>query len=97
MKNKLYQSGDLILRILDSKNDELLVIDCVKQTMPIWILASDITNYKLISEKDLLNKIECLLEFESLDANQIRVMHNRYTMIASIISNICDANQLYRL
>lgn len=41
MKNKLFQLGDSLLRILDSSGDLVLVIDCAKQTMPVWISVSD--------------------------------------------------------
>ena len=49
MKNKLFQLGDSLLRILDSSGDLVLVIDCAKQTMPVWISVSDIALYKPIS------------------------------------------------
>ena len=57
MKNKLFQLGDSLLRILDSSGDLVLVIDCVKQTMPVWISVSDIVLYKPISEENLANVI----------------------------------------
>ena len=85
VKNKLYQLGDMILRILDSTDDELLVIDCVKQTKPIWITVSDITAYKPILEVDLLKVIENIPELDNLDNEQIRAMHERYTMLTSVI------------
>ena len=81
MKNKLFQLGDSLLRILDSSGDLVLVIDCAKQTMPVWISVSDIALYKPISEENLANVIGNIPELETLDNEQIRTMHERYTMI----------------
>ena len=90
MKNKLFQLGDSLLRILDSSGDLVLVIDCAKQTMPVWISVSDIALYKPISEENLANVIGNIPELETLDNEQIRTMHERYTMIVPIIPYIGD-------
>ena len=90
MKNKLFQLGDSLLRILDSSGDLVLVIDCAKQTMPVWVLLSDIALYKPISEEELANVIGNIPVLETLDNEQIRTMHERYTMIVPIIPCIGD-------
>ena len=36
-KNELIKSGSGIYRILHIQNDNVLVIDCVKMTMPNWV------------------------------------------------------------
>lgn len=58
--------------------------------MPTWISISDITAYKPISEVDLLKVIENIPELDSLENEQIRAMHERYTMLASVIPYIGD-------
>ena len=35
-KYDLLRSGDNIIRILDIQDDRILMIDCVKHTMPVW-------------------------------------------------------------
>ena len=90
MKNKLFQLGDSLLRILDSSGDLVLVIDCKKQTMPVWVLLSDIALYKPISEEELANVIGNIPVLETLDNEQIRTMHERYTMIVSVIPYLGD-------
>ena len=75
MKNKLFQLGDSLLRILDSAGDLVLVIDCEKQTMPVWISVSDIALYEPITEENLANVIGNIPDLETLDNEQIRTMH----------------------
>ena len=39
-KYDLLRSGDNIIRILDIQDDRILMIDCIKQTMPVQISVS---------------------------------------------------------
>lgn len=39
---KLLKNDNQIIRVLQTKNDKVLVINCVKRTMPMWITLSDI-------------------------------------------------------
>ncbi len=36
-KYDLLRSGDTIVRVLDFQDDRILMIDCMKQTMPVWM------------------------------------------------------------
>ena len=36
-KYELLRSGDSIIRVLEVREDKVLVIDCIKQTMPVWV------------------------------------------------------------
>lgn len=36
MKKGLYKYEDTILRVIDGKDDMVLVMDCQKRHMPIW-------------------------------------------------------------
>lgn len=36
-KYDLLRSGDNIIRILDIQDNRILMIDCVKHTMPVWM------------------------------------------------------------
>lgn len=53
-KNDLFRNEDTVLRVLDIKADKLLVIDCIKRTMPKWITTAALSKFKLILEKELL-------------------------------------------
>ena len=35
-KYDLFRSGDSIIRVLDIQDDRILVIDCIKHSMPVW-------------------------------------------------------------
>ena len=45
---KLYDSGETVYRVLAENGERLLVIDCIKRTMPFWIKREDITSYTQI-------------------------------------------------
>lgn len=90
MKNKLFQSGDSIIRILEFRDDEVLVIDCIKKTMPAWIDVSEITAYKPYTEAELFAVIGNIPTLETLESDRIRVMHERYTMITDVLPFISD-------
>ena len=47
MKNRLMKKGDSIIRILDTKENEVFVIDCVKKTMPVWCNKSFVSDYEI--------------------------------------------------
>lgn len=36
-KYDLLRSGDSIIRVLDIRDERILVIDCIKHTMPVWV------------------------------------------------------------
>ena len=49
----LYDSGETIYRVLAEHDVEVLVIDCLKKTMPFWIQKDQINGYLQIDEKVL--------------------------------------------
>lgn len=55
MKNNcLLKNTDSIIRILDQQDDNVLIIDCIKRTMPVWINKSNIQSFHRYSEEDLV-------------------------------------------
>ena len=44
-KYDLLRSGDSIIRVLDVQDDRILVIDCLKQTMPVWVESELLESY----------------------------------------------------
>lgn len=90
-KYDLLRSGDNIVRVLDFQDDRILMIDCVKHTMPVWMETELLESYSECSNEELyeitgLTKVD----MDALDADQRKVMHERYTMIAPIVSFISD-------
>ena len=87
MKNKLMKKDDRIIRILDIKENRVLIIDCIKKTMPVWCDESFISDYEICSEDELNFTIR---DVESLSAAEKRIMHERYTLIAGILPFVSD-------
>ena len=97
-KSKLMQSGDTILRVLAEQGDKVLVINCTKQTMPVWMLASEIDNYSECCDEILQNVMGfSTIRAELLDIDQRKTMHHRYTMIAPVLSFLGDTKMRSRM
>ena len=108
-KYDLFRSGDNIIRILDIQDDRILMIDCVKHTMPVWRKFESVDSvlseseflrvYSQCSGKELsvCTDNELLkatgftsVDIDTMDAEQRKVMHERYTMIAPILPFLSD-------
>ncbi len=88
-KYDLLRSGDTIMRILDIQDDRILMIDCVKHTMPVWVESELLEFYVGCSNEELF-EITGIRIVDALDADQRKVMHERYTMIAPVLSFMSD-------
>ncbi len=67
------------------------MIDCVKQTMPVWMESAWLESHTVCSNEELFEITGIrLMDADALDADQRKVMHERYTMIAPIVSLISD-------
>ena len=49
-KYDLIRSGDSIIRVLDMQDDRVLVIDCIKHSMPVWVGVESLDSVLLESE-----------------------------------------------
>ena len=52
MKNKLLKKDCSIIRILDEREDKVLIIDCIKKTMPYWCEISLLDDYEGCFEEE---------------------------------------------
>ena len=98
-KHDLLRSGDSIIRVLDVQDDRILMIDCVKQTMPVWVESELLESYVGCTERDLYDAIGVAgtKDIDDLDSEQRKIMHERYTMIAPILPFISDDKMRSRL
>lgn len=93
-KNSLYKSESQIYRILYQQVDNLLVIDCIKMTMPVWIPIADVQDYCDCEEEELLQIHNMVLEeLDEIEADRKQVMYQRYTMIAGVLPFVSDSQQ----
>lgn len=90
-KNQLLSSNGLIYRVLDINDNKVLVINCIKQTVPTWITSGKLESFNEISQEDLLkiNNVQ-LPAFECLSIQDKKVAQERYASIGSILPLIGD-------
>ncbi len=60
-KNELIKNQDKIYRVLDVSEQEVLVIDCMKLTMPQWIEATSIPDAETITDDIMMLIIGAIL------------------------------------
>ena len=98
-KYDLLRSGDNIVRVLDIQDDRILVIDCLKQTMPVWVESELLESYVGCTGGELFgfSSVDVIGDTDALDADQRKIMHERYTMIAPILPFISDNKMRSRL
>lgn len=92
-RNEIYTHEDQIYRILLVKEDNCLVIDCKNNTMPIWKPVTTFWDASTMTDEDLYT----LLAFKPVEDDMVpperkKIMHERYTMIAPVLSFIGDEN-----
>ena len=91
-KNDIYILKDEIYRILQIKDDNCLVINCNGNSMPIWMPLDTFWDVPSISDEDLYTKLNKeLLEDNLIVPERKRIMYERFTMIAPILSFIDDS------
>lgn len=90
-KNDLYFKEDLIIRVLDVKEDRALMIDCIRRTMPQWKDIVSLAGWEKCSEEKLYEIADVdLPELDSLCPESRKTAYERYTMIAPILRLLSD-------
>lgn len=82
-KNDLLKNDESINRVLAIEDDKLLIIDCMKLTMPKWETSDVIEDYVHCEEKELLKGLP--EDIETIDADARKVAYQRYTMITGVL------------
>ena len=52
-KYDLLRSGDSIIRVLEVQSGKVLVIDCIKRTMPVWMGLDTLESYSECTNSEL--------------------------------------------
>ena len=89
---KLLKNNNQIIRVLQTKNDKVLVINCVKRTMPMWITLSDIEDYVDCTEEELFLKTNVDFNRE-LNGDERKIARERFTLIAGILPFVGDVKK----
>lgn len=81
---KLMKNENQMIRILQTKEDKALVIDCVKRTMPKWISTLEIANFVECTEEELYAKTDMVMHRE-LNGEERKLAQERFTLIAGVL------------
>lgn len=76
-----------VIRILESQEDHVLIVNCTQKSMPMWINKEELSGFSACEEHSLL---PTLPDFKSLSPEQRRCAHERYTLIAGVLPFIGD-------
>lgn len=90
-KNDLFMLEDKIIRILETAEDKVLIIDCIKRTVPKWIYISDLVGYETINENTLSEKTNIFpTDIEKMPPDIKSKAYQKYTLIAGVLPFIGD-------
>lgn len=86
-KNELIKSDGMILRVLKARENEAFVIDCVKRTMPVWMVLKE-------AEPCTENDIDFLSPDvdEEITDQDMKTAHERLTMIIPVLACVEERN-----
>lgn len=97
-KYDLLRSGDSIIRVLDIQQNQILIIDCINRKMPVWVEPVSLESYSECTATELSEVTGVnIVDADTLDADQRKVMYERYTMIAPVLSVISDDKMRSRM
>lgn len=83
----LMKNEDRIIRILETQEDCVLIVNCTQKSMPMWICRAELNSFSACEEDSLSHSLP---DFESLSPEQKRCAHERYTLIAGVLPFIGD-------
>ena len=90
-KKQLLKDNGSIYRVLAIEGDSVLMIDCLKKTMPNWYDMGEVSGYEDCSEEELLEVTgTVLVEEEDLPSKARKTAHTRFTVVAGILPFLAD-------
>lgn len=90
-KNQLLKDNGCIYRVLAVEEDAVLIIDCIRKTMPKWYKKEEINGYGNCTEEELLDATGTVLtEEDDLPPKARRIAHERFTVVAGILPFLAD-------
>lgn len=82
-----------IFRMLDSKDSEILVINCTKKQMPYWTEFDSISSCRLITEDELQNITNTHVQELTIPSKEHKYAQERFSLISNIIPVVGDKNK----
>ncbi len=88
-KNQLIKWDGIIYRILAVEEENVLLIDCIKKTMPKWYGLDEISEYEVCPEGELGEETG-REEERDLKPREKSMAHQRFTVVAGILPFLDD-------
>ena len=88
----LIKNEKQILRVLMQRDEKSLVIDCIKRTMPKWVLADSLASYEGCSDAELCERTAMPLD-RQLSEEEKRIAQERFTLIAGVLPYIGEEDK----
>lgn len=79
-----------IYRVLELVEGKILVIDCVKKTMPVWKDYHKFADYVEVEEEIKKDSVQDFDVLEDYDANIRKIIYQRFNMISAILPFVSD-------
>ncbi|MBE5766995.1 MAG: hypothetical protein E7335_07530 [Clostridiales bacterium] len=90
-KNELLKCGDNIIRILEVREDSVLIVGCTRKFMPKWVSQSEVADYVECTEEEMLTATgKNICEYDLLDKESRRFVHEHFRLIAGVLPFIGD-------
>ncbi len=90
-KNRLIKAEGTIYRVLAVEENDILLIDCIRGTMPKWYGTEQIKDYEDCTEEEMLGAVGIsLADEQELGSKARSAAHERFTVIAGILPFIGD-------
>ena len=85
-KNDLLKGEDRIIRVLAIEKGRVLIIDCIKKTVPKWRESTSLNGYEPCSSEELYRMTKVIpVEMEQLDGECRKKAYERYALVAAIL------------
>jgi len=91
-KNSLMKRDDSILRVLECRDGKVLVIDCKRLTMPVWVSTESLQDY-VGYDKEMNTEADGFPNPDTLTPNKTRIMHKRFTAVAGHLRSAVDSGR----
>lgn len=90
-KNDLYRKDDSVLRVIHIQGNQIMVIDCGKCTMPVWMNPTDMCSYVEYAEEKYYSDANfVVVEDACICTKDKNIMHERYAMVTAILPFVAD-------
>ena len=93
-RNELIKHGNSVFRVLEIRDNSVLLVDCLHKSMPRWIEAATLEPFSVISENELSDIAgKNISDYDSLSRDHRRFVHEHFTLIAGILPFIGDTQK----